>query len=177
MSPLEIWSEEDLRKRYIQTLETLCKSLPAGCVSLQVDESIEKFGKQVTVVLVPTNPDSARIHADLVVTYGAYLSFGRGAVFEIPLKGKRYTGLGFLAEVEALCKAVLQGRFEEDVVTVNGRVIGATGSVTLESGQGKVTDSWTRIAFDLFRKKVRSHHVYQPYSCAGSTLGTYPDGV
>src|SRR5260370_40832787 len=70
----------------------------------------------------PFDSYCASINAHLLCNYGVVLKVGKGAVFEVPLKGKRYTTFDFDKELEMLCTAVIDGRFVETVDFVDGEI-------------------------------------------------------
>ena len=111
----------------------------------------------------PFDSYCAPIDARLLCNYGVVLKVGRGAVFELPLKGRRYTKLEFNKELELLCTAVIEGHFLETVDIVDGEIVGAIGRIDVPDVAKPVKDAWAKIGKTLFRKKTRVQYSYSPY--------------
>lgn len=120
--------------------------------------------KTSIIEIRPSNPKAARLEVRFEADFGAYLTVGVGSVFEIPLKGKRYTEFGFPQEVELLCRAVIEGNFKEYLLMSKGKLLGATGEVVLEDQRSSpVKESWVRLGLGLLSRKERKVHSYEPY--------------
>jgi hypothetical protein len=57
------------------------------------------------------------------------VTLGRGAVFEVPREGHRYTDLDFLDGIRALCVAANCGKLRETVLFKGDEVVGADAKV------------------------------------------------
>ena len=113
------------------------------------------------VEVTPSNPQAARIGAKIRVGGTVVLFFGQGGVFEVPPGGGRYTNRSQLDEIEVLCSAVLEGRYEE-VVTRSGRdIVGARAKVVL--ADGPVSEVWREASWKLFTRKQKELYTYAPY--------------
>ena len=148
---------------FVSVFERLKKSMPTSSCTIEIDIT-GTTGSDAIAIVEPTNPKAARIYASLELDFGVYLSLGKGTAFELPLKGKRYTDLPFFEELEAICKAVMLGNFEEDVSFVEDKVSSATGAVLIEGRKDMITDSWVKIGLNLFRKKRGARLTYESYA-------------
>lgn len=147
-----------LKQDYARLFQDLVSSLPPHCASLKiVDDSSTGY---LTVVVTPSSDKAARIHAEVDDRVGVTLSFGKGAVFEVPVKGMRYTNLPCLEEVRALCMAVMAGRFEEEVLLVGTDVLGARAKIYLDK---PVNERWRELKFYPFRRIVKENLKYSAY--------------
>jgi hypothetical protein len=139
----------------------LLEQLPDGAAALSVENDISPRGK--SLILTPSNPSAASIHVDVsddsdVVT----LTIGRGAVFEVPLEGHRYSRLPYLDEIRAICLAAIHGEIEETVWFKGRDIIGGTGSAKI--GSTKVGDSWRKLFTNPLRRATKRSFVYEPYA-------------
>lgn len=151
---------------YRTLFEDLSRTLPSGCASLVCGE--EPTTGELIMQLIPASGKAARIEARVEMAVGVTLSFGEGAVFEVPLKGMRYTNLPCLEEVRALCLAVIAGRFEEVVYTAKSEVLGAKAKILLEK---PVVESWRALRFYPFRKTEKKYLTYAPYCTESAPRG------
>ena len=147
---------------FVSVFERLRKSMPPSSCTIEFGTT----GSDAIAIVKPTNVKAAEIDARLKLDFGVYLTLGKGTVFELPLKGKRYTNLPFFEELEAICKAVTLGKFEEGVSFVQDTVSSATGAVIIEGRKDMITDSWVKIGWNLFRKKRTVHLTYESYTAA-----------
>lgn len=136
--------------------------LPEGIGSLEVGSS--DTPTEITLRIKPTRANGAPIEVTLDKDFGAYLTVGKGSVFEIRFEDKRYSERGFTDNVVALVSAIIRNGFEEDVLLADGVVTGASG-VIKRGGQlaNDVRESWRKIRWGLFSKREREHHIYVPY--------------
>jgi len=148
---------------FVSVFERLKKSVPSSSCTIEFDLT-GTTGSDAIAIVKPTNVKAAEIDARLKLDFGVYLTLGKGTVFELPLKGKRYTNLPFFEELEAICKAVVLGKFEEGVSFVQDTVSSATGAVIIEGRKDMITDSWVKIGWNLFRKKRTVHLTYESYA-------------
>jgi hypothetical protein len=99
--------------------------------------------------------------------FGAYLTIGRGAVFEVPFS--KDDPKDYPNKVMTLIRAVVIDGFEEVVVERNGHIIGATGVIR----QGAILDTslretWRKGGWNPFRRYDRKSYRYPPYSNPGT---------
>jgi len=120
--------------------------------------------KETTLKIVSTQPERAPIEMTLEADFGAYLTVGKGSLFEIPFEGKRYTKHHFAEEITTLISGILSSGFEEDVLVSKGTVIGASGIIRRGGRLTKdVSESWRQLGWAIFSKRKREHHSYLPY--------------
>jgi hypothetical protein len=141
-------------------IERLLDSLPTGAAELAVEHDEGSGARYVT--LTPSNRAAAPIHVDVsndsdVVT----LTIGRGAIFEVPLNGHRYSGLPYLEEVRAICLAAIRGEVEETVWLKGDSIVG--GSARAKIGSTTVGDSWKKLFTNPLRRATKKSFSYRPY--------------
>lgn len=140
----------------------LVSSLPDEVAefSVQSNPSLGRGGRML--VLTPSNPSAARIHVDVSDESSfVSVSLGRGAVFEVPLEGNRYSSLDFLDEIRALCMAAIRGHLVETVRFKGSEVVGARA--TAQIGKAEVGDSWRKVFTNPFRRSHTKTFTYPPY--------------
>jgi hypothetical protein len=126
-----------------------------------INTSHESSGSIIRVT--PTNPNAAPVHVDLDPEFGAYLTIGQGAVFEVPFPNE-LRDRSFIDKIVDLISAVADGGFEEELILLKGTIVGATGRIpaaaTLTS---PVSDAWGQLNWSIFSKKERKLRKYQSY--------------
>jgi hypothetical protein len=138
-------------KEFREVFDRLVARLPKECASYEVAQA---EGGKLHVCIEPANGRAAAIRA-IVGGEGVTLLFGRGAVFEVPSKGRRYTDLPCPEEVYALCSAVIAGMFQETVTSVGSRVVGARAKIDL--GDSVASSMWREVLFYLpWKRKIES---------------------
>jgi len=143
-------------------IRELASALPDGVaeLSVQSDPSLGSGGRML--VLSPSNSSAARIHVDVSDELGfVSVSLGRGALFEVPVEGHRYSDLDSLDEVRALCLAAVRGHLVETVRFKGSEVVGA--SATARIGSAEVGDSWHKVFVNPFRRGQKKTFTYEPY--------------
>lgn len=145
-----------------EILTGLVRSLPDGAAELEIDRTAETTSRRTIFLIRPSKPSAARIHVDVEEHSDIVaITLGRGAVFEVPLEGHRYTDLDFLDEIRALCVAAIRGDFRETVLFKNDRIVGANARVGV--GSVETGDSWRRLT-NPFRRPVRRSYEYEAYA-------------
>jgi hypothetical protein len=140
----------------------LARSLPEGAAEFQVDPNAETTSRRTIFMLNPSNPSAARVHIDVEEHSDVVaVSLGRGAAFEVPREGHRYTDLDFLDEIRALCVAAIRGEFRETVLYKGDEIVGADARVMI--GSTETGDSW-RCLTNPFRRPVKRAFEYEPYA-------------
>ena len=110
----------------------------------------------------PTSPQAARIVANVEPDGGLVtLVFGGGSVFEVPSRGRRFTGGPFEDEIRTLCVAVVQGHFEETIWVKREEVVRAVGR--LEVGGRVVRSSWAELFPNIFFRGEKRVIHYEAY--------------
>lgn len=151
-------SNTELEQQFI----ALFKSFTEYGATVNIQQDKENTGSDVVAIITPLNPQAAKIDARLELDFGVYLLFGVASAFEVPLKGGYYTKGSCMEEVKALCAAVIRGRFEEEIVTVNGQLLKGTTTLVLENGK-VIRESWSRFKFYPFHHKDTSQYKYSAY--------------
>lgn len=167
---------ESLREGFLQLFRKLAADFGSGRASI----AEETFSTSDEIELCPLNPRAARI---LVIVpkdeapalthvtgkrsiFGiprgtVTLVIGKGTIFEIPKEGGRYTEHhSVIEEAEAICRAVLAGRFEERVKIKGDDVVFSRGTVDLPP---PVTARWGRIFRNPFRRASVCDLHYEAY--------------
>ena len=132
---------ENRRAEFREMFEHLAEELGSGRASVQA----RSLGDQDWVELNPSNPSAARIRAILPKRReaGVTVVVGVGTIFEIPDEGGRYTERrSVVEEAEAICRAVLAGRFKERVRLRGDRVTSSKGTLDLPP---PITVKWGRM--------------------------------
>lgn len=88
---------------------------------------------------------------------------GRGTVFEIPSRGRRYSDLPALDELEAICRGVMTNGLEETITLVGDEVLRGSGSVRLPGAVNPTTVRWARLSLRPFAKKEKRSDRYDPW--------------
>jgi hypothetical protein len=117
------------------------------------------------IKITPANLRSAPVGIVLDAKFGAYLTVGRGSIFEVPFEGKRHAGTDFVSEITNLVSGIANAGFQEDILVSKGKVVGASGSInaggTLKTA---VSDAWMKLGWRFLIKRLREHYTYPPYS-------------
>jgi len=138
----------------------IVQSLPAGVATLEVKR--DSSGNTAGFVLAPNRPSAARIHIDVDEQARiAFLAIGRGAVYEVPSDGHRYSDLSQLDELRALCLAAVRGEFRETVTFKGDEVVGGRGYARVASEE--VGDLWRRVFTNPLRFSKKRSFEYEPY--------------
>lgn len=127
-------------------------------------DGFHSIAKEALLAITPTSSTAAPVEIRIVPDFGAYVQIGKGSVFEVPFKAKRYTNYEFVEEITTLISGLVYGGFEEDVFVSRGVVVGASGEI--ESGGQllrSASESWMKLGWNIFRKREREHHKYTPY--------------
>lgn len=152
--------ERDLEEAFRVLLRD---NLSGGDVSLSVApvRDAEVSGKNITAM--PGKPERAPINAFCENGGGVvYLTVGQNTPLEVPLEGRRYTDFAGGEELIALIKAVIAGRFEEDVWTSDSRIIKSEGRIFIDA-ERPVTIKNSPLFFNPFRSLTKQEYKYQPY--------------
>jgi hypothetical protein len=149
-----------LRKEIPRLFRDLAGALPPGAASLKIVEDPEP-GEGLTVSLIPSAPTAARITARVDDACDVTLCFGKGAVYEVPLRGKRFTDSPCLEEVRLLCLAVIDGLFTETVWFQGDEVVQARAEVRI--GGKPIRQFWRQVFTNPFRRRRRERVSYTPY--------------
>ncbi|MHB8736635.1 MAG: hypothetical protein ACYC6M_15135 [Terriglobales bacterium] len=105
--------------------ECLSQLVGAGA-TWGLEENKEITGSDAVVKITPQSHESAPIDVRLELDWGVYLLFGVAAPFEVPFSERYYTETDWLTELGMLCRAVVDGRFEERLIYIGQK--GSTAS-------------------------------------------------
>ena len=132
--------------------------LPEGVAKLAVGPSRDPAGGE-DIELTPTNLSSARISVHVA---GDMISLfmGRGTSTEVLVDSRRREEQA-LEHLKEMSKAVIDGRFTEDVWVSHGKVVRAIGRLQL--GKGAKTLRFLGLYNPLGRSE-RYHYEYAPYT-------------
>ena len=152
---------ESLTSSVEKMIRQIAQSLPERVATLEVkrDSSCNApFG----FALTPNRPSAARIYIDVDEQARiAFLAIGRGAVYEVPSDGHRYSDLSQLDELRALCLAAVRGEFRETVSFKGDEVVGGRGYAVV--GSQEVGDLWRRAFTNPLRLSKKRSFEYEPY--------------
>jgi hypothetical protein len=96
-----------------------------------------------TLKITSHNPNAAPVDIVLDQEFGAYVNVGKGSIFEVPFGGKRYTSEDFIGEITNLVGGIVNSGFQETVLIVKGRIVGASGIIKRGGQlQQDVSESW-----------------------------------
>lgn len=142
-------------------IRDLANSLPPHCASYSVNRNPQGAGG-IIVALTPNSETAAGIVAHAQSGWdGVELIFGKGSVFEVSPKGKHYTNLPHLQEVQALCRAVIEGHFEETVWMVGSKIIKCVGKIVVSNKT--IMSHWRTFFINPFLSRQQSLIRYRPY--------------
>ena len=144
-------------KDFREVFDRLVARLPKECASYEVAQA---DSAKLHVCIQPANGRAAPIRS-IVGGEGVTLIFGRGAVFEVPSEGRRYTNLPCSEEVYTLCSAVTKGMFEEIITSLGSRVVGARAKIDL--GDSVASSMWREVLFYLPWKTKKDSLIYPAY--------------
>jgi hypothetical protein len=120
-----------------------------------------KAGVDLTISVVPRNPKAAPMELDVADKDFVFLHVGRGTTFEIPDIGGVNLPVGQEEQIELLTTAVVEGRFEEDLVYSGEHLISGKGTVHFPHRD--VSSSWSRLTIRRLTSKAEEHVKYEPY--------------
>jgi hypothetical protein len=136
----------------------LLSDLPQGTAELTRQPSKDPGGGE-DIVITPANPNSAQIclhpGGDIVYTaIGRYTSME----FFVSLRKQEEQGLQSLRKIS---RAVVDGKFSEDVWMSNGKLVKSSGIIEID---GKTRRIGRFLTFsNPFRRKLSQHLEYSPY--------------
>lgn len=125
--------ESDIEKLLSRVFEMYVKE---GTVNLSVEcaNDAHRSGKSISVI-------PRRLGAAPIIAYcengGAviYLTIGRNTSLELALEGNSYTNLKGAEELIAITKAVIEGRFEEDIWIRDSKIVKSVGRIFIDAGR------------------------------------------
>jgi hypothetical protein len=156
----ELKSFLTLEEQIVSLFRELVKECSQNSVSLRVQPNQEPTLKGTRLELTPTLSTAAKIVAVALDRGVVYLTFGRATPFELQTENGSPGGPPPLAQIKALCSAVMQGKFEEKLWLVDSQVFKCTGKIALGD---KVVTIHYRGSFHPFGKTKKEHIKYSPY--------------
>jgi hypothetical protein len=136
----------------------LLSDLPPGTASLTRQRSRDPAGGE-DIDVTPTNPNSAQIShhplGDVI-----YSSVGRHTTTEFWV-GSRKQEEQELENLRKISRAVIEGKFSEDVWTLDDKVVKSRATIQID---GKMRGIGAFVTFsNPLRRKQRQHFDYAPY--------------
>jgi len=153
-------SSQLLETEVVTLFRQLAESLPAGSVSLEIKPNPEPLIGGTRVELVPVVSGAARIVAIATNRGVVYLTFGKSTPFEAQVE-RGSTPSKLIEDIRPFCKAVIEGKFEENIWLVGSRAFKSVGK--LEVG-GKIITIHYRGSFHPFEKTENEHIKYAPFT-------------
>lgn len=148
--------EAEIRRLF----EGFADALPPDAASLTIVED-PRPGEGLTISLIPSSPTAAQISVRVDNAYEVTLSFGKGSIYEVPTRGRRYTNSPFLEEVRLLCSAVMKGLFTETIWLKGDEVVQTRGEVRI--GDKVVPHFWRQLFTNPFRRRRKETISYTPF--------------
>ncbi len=146
-----------------ELLRALLSSLPSEAALLTRQRSSDPVGGE-DIELTPTNIDSARIvfhpMGDII-----YAALGRNTSMEFFVNSKEQEKQA-LCELQKISQAVVEGKFSEDVWTIDHKRVKSVGMLEIDGKAQKIGGSVN--LFNPFRRKQKQHFDYSPYVQPGS---------
>ena len=134
----------------------LLAGLPPGTAVLTRQPSSDAGGEEIE--LIPANSNSARIYVHPMTDW-IYLLVGRNTSMEFFLRWRKEEQA--LASLKEVSRAVIEGKFSEDIWTVDGKVVKSRGIFEI-GGRAQKMGGFLTIFNPLLRKQ-RQHYDYSPY--------------
>jgi hypothetical protein len=154
-----------LKNEIRRLFQDLADALPPGAASLEIVEG-SRPGEGLTIALVPSSPTAAQIGVRVDNALEVTLGFGKGSIYEVPAKGKRYTDSPCVEEVRLLCLAVINGLFTETIWLKGDEVVQARGEVRI--GDKVVPHFWREILTNPLQRRRKERIMYTPFVIPGS---------
>jgi hypothetical protein len=141
----------------------LVEGLPSGTAALEVHSHRERGVKGARLEIRPSLHAAARIAVLVLDTGAVFLTLGRATSFEFQLdQGPPHDQS--LEEIEALCKAIIGGKLEENLWLAGSEVFRCSGKIALPSGN---RTTHYRGSFHPFERVRRKQVKYLPYVISG----------
>jgi hypothetical protein len=144
----------------IALFRRLVGGLPAGGASLKIDARSQSIPDGTRVELIPSLPTAAKIAAVVLKEGVVYLTLGRATPCEFEVKNGDTPDRSPIGEIESLCKAVIDGWFEEDVWFIGSKIFKCVGKITLA---GRTRTIHYRNSFHPLTRSEKQHFQYAPY--------------
>jgi hypothetical protein len=147
-----------LEDEIFELYRKLLSGLPQGTAMLTRQRSKDPAGGE-DIEIIPANPDSARIshHPGVDVIYS---SIGRHTSMEFWVRSRKQEEQE-LENLRKISRAVIEGRFSEDVWTANGKIVKSRAIIETD-GRVEGIGGFLTI-FNPLRRKQKQHFEYAPY--------------
>ena len=141
-------------------LQEMLSGLPQGIAVVTRGPSNDPAGGE-DIVSRPANPNSAEIclhpMGDIL-----YTAVGRHTSMELWVGSRKHEEQE-LKTVRDISRAVIDGKFSEDVWTVNGKVVKSDGIFEIDGRMQKMGVGVYLAFLNPFSRKQRRHFDYSPY--------------
>jgi hypothetical protein len=145
----------------------LLSRLPQGAATLARQPSGDPSGGE-DIVVTPANSNSAAIclhpGGDII-----YTGIGRHTTMELWVSSRKYEEQE-LGKLQKISRAVIDGKFSEDVLMVNGKIVRSQGMFEIDGRMQKMGGFLT--FFNPLRRKQWQHFDYAPYVQPGTQTTT-----
>ncbi len=150
-----------VESQIIELFRKVAAGLPSGTASLTIDSLPALAHHATRVELAPARSGAAKIVAVVVKRGVVYLTLGRATPSEFQASADGFLDPPHMREIEGLCRAVIEGCFEEDLWALGPEVFKCTGKITV---RGRTRTVHYRGSFHPFARTERQHIRYAPYS-------------
>jgi hypothetical protein len=141
-----------------ELLRELSSALPDGTAVLTRQRSKDPAGGE-DIKLTPADPSSARISlhpaGDII-----YAAIGRNTTMEFFVSSRRQEERE-LANLRKISRAVIEGKFSEDVWILDGKIVKSSGVVETDGRRQRIGRFLN--LFNPLRRKQKNHYDYAPY--------------
>lgn len=151
--------QNNIENLYLTLVKEVLSSMP-GTADIKVTSG--RPGADFTIKVTPTNERAAEIEIDVADRDFAFLHAGQGTTFEIPPWGGVNMPVGQREQLRALIKAIVEGKFEEQLIYAGSQLVAGKGTAHL--AQKDVSVSWRRLTMGLLKSKTRKEMTYAPYA-------------
>jgi hypothetical protein len=147
-----------LEEGVISLFQTFARELPQDAVSLEIGPSNDPLLGGTRLELIPTSPTAAKIFALVLNRCVVYVTFGSATPFEAQIEDGNISGA--ISEIKALCEAVIEGKFEEDIWFAGPQIFKSVGRIDV----GKRTNIiHYRGSFHPFERTRKKNIKYSSY--------------
>jgi hypothetical protein len=151
---------QPLESAIVVFFRQLAESLPPGSAQLGIGPNPEATFGGTRVELKPALAEAATIIALALNRGVVYLTFGRATLFEAQME-RGGSPRSLIEHIEPLCKAVIDGMFEENISVAGSEVFKSVGKLNVG---GKVITIHYRGSFHPFGRTQKRHIKYAPFS-------------
>lgn len=141
-----------------ELLRELSSALPQGAAVLTRQRSKDPAGGE-DIEPTPADPNSARIslHPSGDIIYAA---IGRNTTMEFFVSSRKQEEQE-IENLRKISRAVIEGKFSEDVWILDGKIVKSSGVVETDGGTQRIGGFLN--LFNPLRRKQKQHYDYAPY--------------